>query len=92
MKSFVVCLLFIYKDSRLLEEYEIVKEVLEITSSRNKSRASVKIVFRRRVEYHITKTYLQVFITVITLNIYILFNPLFLDFCSSYGWILVFLF
>ena len=43
----------------MLEQYEIVKEVLEITSIRNISRASVKIVFRRRVEYHIKKTYLQ---------------------------------
>ena len=76
----------------MLEEYEILKEVLEITSVRNVSSASVKIVIRRRFEYHITKTYLQVFITVINLNIFILINPLFLDICSSYGWILVFLF
>ena len=52
------------KDSRLLEEYELLKEVLEITSISNISHASVKIVFRRRIEYHITKTFLQVFLKV----------------------------
>ena len=51
-----------YKDSRMLEEYEILNENLEITSIRNTSHATVKIVFRRRIEYHITKTFLQVFI------------------------------
>ena len=48
------------KASRTLEEYEILKEVLEIRSIRNTSQASVKIVFRRRIEYHVTKTFLQV--------------------------------
>ena len=44
----------------MLDEYEILKEILEITSIGNMSRASVKIVFRRRIEYHIKKTFLQV--------------------------------
>ena len=48
----------------MLEEYEILKEVLEINSIRNISWASVKIVFRRRIEYHIKKTFLQVFVSV----------------------------
>ena len=52
------------KDSRILEEYEILKEDLEITSIGNSSLASVKIVFRRRIEYHITNTLLQVIIKV----------------------------
>ena len=51
----------------MLEEYEILKESLEITSIRNTSHATVKIVFRRRIEYHIKKTFLQVFINVIIL-------------------------
>ena len=56
-----ICSMFtICKGSRILEEYEILKEVLEITTMKNVSRASVKIVIRRRFEYHITKTYLQV--------------------------------
>ena len=57
-------ILIFYKASKMLEEYEILKEVLEITSIRNISHASVKIVFRRRIEYHITNTLLQVIIKV----------------------------
>ena len=73
-----ICSMFaICKGSRILEEYEILKEVLEISSIRNISRASVKIVFRRRVEYHIKKTFLQVFISEIYLNFYFLINKLY---------------
>ena len=82
-----------YKDSRMLEEYEILNENLEITSIRNTSHATVKIVFRRRIEYHIKKTFLQVFFNVIILsrfesnqNYY-----LYLDICSYYDWVLIFL-
>ena len=53
---------YVCEDSRMLDEYEILKEFLEITSVKNSSRASVKIVFRRRIEYHLTDTFLQVFI------------------------------
>ena len=57
-----------HEDSRMLDEYEILKEFLEITSVKNSSRASVKIVFRRRIEYHLTDTFLQVFIKEIKLS------------------------
>ena len=53
----------IYSDSRLLEEYEIIKEVLQITSVQNISHAVVKFAFRRRIEYHLTSTFMQVLIT-----------------------------
>ena len=83
----------IYKDSRMLEEYEILKEILEITSIGNTSHATVKIVFRRRIEYHIKKTFLQVLINVIILLSFE-FNKahyFYLDFCSCYDWVLIFL-
>ena len=47
-------------DSRVLEEYEIINEVLYIDTIENKSRAHVKFAFRRRIEYHITNTFTQV--------------------------------
>ena len=40
-------------------EYEIEKAVLNITSVHDKSRAYVRIVFRRKFENHITNTFLQ---------------------------------
>ena len=46
--------------SRVLEEYEILKEVLYIDTIENKSCAHVKFAFRRRIEYHITNTFTQV--------------------------------
>ena len=48
------------KDSRVLEEYEILKEVLYTTSVKNISHAVVKFAFRRRIEYHVTNTFTQV--------------------------------
>ena len=48
------------KDSRVLEEYEILKEVLYIDTVENKSCAHAKFAFRRRIEYHITNTFTQV--------------------------------
>ena len=47
---------------RLLVEYEIKKEVLQITSVNNMSRAYVQFVFTRRMEYHLSNTFLQVII------------------------------
>ena len=49
-----------FQDSRSLDVYEIIQEVLHITSSHNKSQANVKIVFKRRVEYHVGHTFLEV--------------------------------
>ena len=54
--------MIINSDSRLLEEYEIIKEVLHITSVQNISHALVKFAFRRRIEYHLTSTFMQVII------------------------------
>ena len=45
---------------RTLQEYEIQKEVLETKSINNVGHTSIKFVFRRRIEYHITKTFVQV--------------------------------
>ena len=44
----------------MLEEYKIQMEDLQIKSVNNISQAIVKFVFRRRIEYHVTKTFLQV--------------------------------
>ena len=41
-------------------EYAMEKEVMHITSVNNISRAYVKFVFSRRMEYHVTNTFLQV--------------------------------
>ena len=49
-----------FSDSRILVEYIIQKEELQTTSVNNFSRANVKFVFRRRMEYHVTNTFLQV--------------------------------
>ena len=49
-----------YLGPRMLEEYEIQMEDLQIKSVNNISQAIVKFVFRRRIEYHVTKTFLQV--------------------------------
>ena len=40
------------------------KEVMHITSVNNISRAYVKFVFSRRMEYHVTNTFLQVSMSV----------------------------
>lgn len=45
-------------------EYEIQKEALELKSVNGISRAVVKIVFRRRMEFHVTNTFLQTFILI----------------------------
>lgn len=45
-------------------EYEIQLEELGITSVNRISRAVAKIVFRRRMEFHVTNTFLQTFILI----------------------------
>ena len=40
-------------------EYDLQKEDIEIETVNNISRAVVKIVFRRRIIYHLTNTFLQ---------------------------------
>eukprot|EP00094_Tigriopus_californicus_P006421 TCALIF_06184-PA protein Name:"Similar to GLRB Glycine receptor subunit beta (Homo sapiens)" AED:0.20 eAED:0.20 QI:0/1/0.66/1/1/1/6/0/430 len=49
---------------RKLVEYEIQLEELGITSVNRISRAVAKIVFRRRMEFHVTNTFLQTFILI----------------------------
>lgn len=49
---------------RTLVEYEIQLEDLQFASVQNISRAIVKFVFRRRMEFHVTNTFLQTFILV----------------------------
>ena len=44
----------------MLEEYNILKEVLYITSVENVSHVQVKIIFNRRIDYHLFHTFLQV--------------------------------
>lgn len=53
-----------YLGSRKLVEYEVQLEAFETTSVNNISQAVVKIVFRRRMEYHVTNTFLQTIILV----------------------------
>ena len=45
-------------------EYEIQYEDLQIRSRNNISTAVVKVIFRRRMEYHVTNTFLQTLILV----------------------------
>ena len=49
---------------RELVEYEIQLEAFETLSVDGVSSAVVKIVFRRRMEYHVTNTFLQTMILV----------------------------
>ena len=46
--------------SRTLVEYEIQMEDLQISSENNISKAELKFVFRRRMEFHVANTFLQV--------------------------------
>ena len=59
-KFITIQLISKYLGPRMLEEYEIQMEDLQIKSVNNISQAIVKFVFRRRIEYHVTKTFLQV--------------------------------
>ena len=45
-------------------EYEIQMEKLEVASVGNVSTGTVKIVFRRRMEFHVTNTFLQNFVLI----------------------------
>ena len=55
-----------FEASRSLDVYEIIEEVLHTSSNpRNRSQAVVKILFKRRVEYHIGHTFLEVVIKCI---------------------------
>ena len=45
---------------RKLLEYEIQSEEMQVYSRNNISRAVIKFVFRRRMEYHVASTFLQV--------------------------------
>ena len=45
-------------------EYSIQLEALDLMSENEISRAAVKIVFRRKMEFHVTNTFLQTFILV----------------------------
>ena len=49
---------------RELVEYSIQLEALDLMSVNQISRAAVKIVFRRKMEFHVTNTFLQTFILV----------------------------
>ena len=51
---------FNFTANRFLVEYEVQTEVLRIKSENNISVASLQFVFRRRMEYHVTNTFLQV--------------------------------
>ena len=84
----------VFKDSRELEEYIILKEIIQISSIGNMSHASVKFVFRRRIEYHVTKTFLQVFVK----SKKCISNPYFMkymifvaDLTSGYDWLFIIL-
>ncbi|TRY75302.1 hypothetical protein TCAL_15664 [Tigriopus californicus] len=53
-----------YQGLRNLVEYEIQLEDLQIGEEDGVSKAIVKVVFRRRMEYHVTNTFLQTIILV----------------------------
>ncbi|XP_059081996.1 gamma-aminobutyric acid receptor subunit beta-2-like [Tigriopus californicus] len=50
--------------TRSLVEFDILLERLEVFSVNNISEAEVKFVFRRRMEFHVTNTFLQTFILI----------------------------
>ena len=61
IKICLLMLLFLHiLASRLLVEYEIKMEVLQLRVVNNVSRAHLEFVFTRRMEYHVTNTFLQV--------------------------------
>ena len=55
-------------------EYTIEKAALQVNSVNNVSRAYVKFVFKRRIEYHITNTITQTFILVIVGYLSLIFD------------------
>ena len=58
-------MIFLSIGPKTLLEYTIEKEVLYTLSHKNISRAIVKFVFQRRIEYHIANTISQTFILLI---------------------------
>ena len=54
----------LFSGDRNLVEYEIQLEKLVIKSVSNVSTATVMIVFRRRMEFHVTNTFLQNFVLI----------------------------
>ena len=46
-------------------EYEIQLEHLEMKAVNNISRAYIKIVFARKIEFHIANTFLQTFLLIL---------------------------
>ena len=52
-----------FLSSRKLVEYEIQMEALEFRSVNNVSQGIVKFVFRRNMEFHVTNTFLQTFLS-----------------------------
>lgn len=93
---------YCFQDSRSLDVYEIIHEVLHITSSHNKSQANVKIVFKRRVEYHVGHTFFEVtnntcknmYSKNANLSFNVSFNWWFLiftDFSYGYYWLFILL-
>ena len=50
---------------RELVEYEIQLEHLEMKAVNNISRAYIKIVFARKIEFHIANTFLQTFLLIL---------------------------
>ena len=77
------------EDSRMLEEYEILKEVLYTTTIKNMSHTKVKIAFKRRIEYHLKKTFAQVrsrhqIMQIMNSNIYLVY---FIDNSFSPCWL-----
>ena len=53
-----------FPGGRELVEYEIQLEALHIETVNRISRAVVKIVFRRNMQFHVTNTFLQTFLLV----------------------------
>ena len=60
--------------SRTLVEYEIQMEHLQISSENNISKAELKFVFRRRMEFHVGNTFLQVRMNTSTNLLHFLMN------------------
>ena len=50
-----------FTGKRQMVEYEVLTEVLKIKSDKNNfSVASLQFVFRRKMEYHVSNTFVQV--------------------------------
>ncbi|TRY67315.1 hypothetical protein TCAL_11764 [Tigriopus californicus] len=50
--------------TRSLVEYDIQMEDIELKTIENKSAVAVRVIFRRRMEFHVTNTFLQTFILI----------------------------